>query len=73
MKSMDLSLACGERSRPEPDPLRPPKDVVSDERSHVLTQAARARIAHDAVPVSRLHTAKAIEKTSALDLSEIRP
>jgi hypothetical protein len=53
--------------------LKPPKDVVSDEGSHVLTQAACARIAPDAAPVSRLHTATVIEKTSAFGLSESRP
>src|SRR5271156_450641 len=33
LKSMYLSIACGERSRPKPDCLKPPNGVASDERS----------------------------------------
>ena len=33
LKSMYLSIACGDRSRPKPDCLKPPNGVVSDERS----------------------------------------
>jgi hypothetical protein len=33
LKSMYLSIACGERSRPNPDCLKPPNGVAIDERS----------------------------------------
>src|SRR5208337_1460006 len=32
LKSVYLSIACGERSRPKPDCLKPPNGVASEER-----------------------------------------
>ena len=59
---MYLSIACGERSRPKPDCLKPPNGVASDERSNVLTQTVPARIAREsrwAAFMSRVQTAAA--------------
>ena len=54
---MYLSIACGERSRPKPDCLKPPNGVASDERSNALTQTVPARIARESL-MGRVHVAR---------------
>jgi hypothetical protein len=45
LRSTYLSMACGERSRPKPDCLKPPKGVATEDRSKLLTHTVPARSA----------------------------
>ena len=43
-RSQYLSMACGERSRPKPESLKPPKGVAMVERSKEFTQTVPPRL-----------------------------